>query len=200
MPGAITIPLFPLGTVLFPGGLLQLKLFEQRYLTMGKNCLRDNTPFGVCGIKEGNEVGAPAVPFTIGCVANIIHWDMPQLGILHIIAAGQQRFHILNHSLQSDGLNIGNVELIPNDEPQALTPEHQPCVAILKAVIEGLGEQHFQAPFQFDDASWVGNRLAESLPLPLAIKQQLLEIRDAGARLAILKSHLVNEGVISPSQ
>ncbi len=196
MTNTLTIPLFPLGTLLFPGGLLPLKLFEQRYLTMGKNCLRDATPFGVCGIKEGIEVGAPALPFSVGCIAKIVHWDMPQLGILHIVAEGQQRFRVVSHQLQSDGLNLAEIQIIPNDAPQALVDEFAPCAKILKAVMEGLGEQHFQPPFEFDNATWVGNRLAETLPLPVALKQQLLEMNDPSARLANLQQQLIDEGVI----
>ena len=82
------IPIFPLGTVLFPGGLLPLRLFEQRYLEMAKTCLRDAAPFGVCLIREGAEVGAPATPEPVGCLARIAHWDMQQLGLLQIVAQG----------------------------------------------------------------------------------------------------------------
>ena len=198
MPNTLIIPLFPLGTILFPGGLLPLKLFEQRYLSMGKNCLRDDTPFGVCGIKEGVEVGAPALPYSIGCIAKIVHWDMPHLGILHIVAQGQQRFRVLSHQLQSDGLNVAEIEVIPNDAPVTLADEFAPCARILKALIEGLGEQHFQPPFEFDDATWVGNRLTETLPLPVSVKQQLLEMGDPRARLAQLQQRLIAEGVIPP--
>ncbi len=196
---AQTIPLFPLGTILFPGGLLPLKLFEQRYLEMGKACLRDESPFGVCGIKQGAEVGAPATPFEVGCIARIIHWDMPQLGILHIVAQGGERFRVLNHHHQADGLLIGDVEIIANDEPQTIAAEFAVCVEVLKAIIAGIGEQHFLAPLQLDDGAWVGNRLAEVLPLPLPAKQQLLETQDPTARLIELKLILNNQGLVSQS-
>lgn len=192
-----TIPLFPLGTILFPGGLLPLKLFEQRYLEMGKACLRDELPFGVCGIKQGAEVGAPATPFEVGCLARIVHWDMPQLGILQIIAEGGARFRFLEYRQQADGLLIGEVEIIPNDEPQFIAPEFSACVDVFKAIISGVGEQHFPAPLQFDDGTWVGNRLAEILPLPLPIKQRLLEMPDGNARLAELKEILQTQGLLS---
>lgn len=194
---AQTIPLFPLGTILFPGGLLPLKLFEQRYLEMGKACLRDDLPFGVCGIKQGAEVGAPAMPFEVGCIARIIHWDMPQLGILHIIAEGGARFRIVEFRQQADGLLIGEVEIIPYDEPQAIAPEFSACTDVLKAIITGVGEQYFPTPLQFDDGTWVGNRLAEVLPLPLPIKQRLLELPDGNARLAELKEILHAQGLLS---
>jgi uncharacterized protein len=192
-----TIPLFPLGTILFPGGLLPLKLFEQRYLEMGKACLRDELPFGVCGIKQGNEVGAPAIPFDVGCLAKIIHWDMPQLGILHIVVQGGKRFYLRNHRSQANGLLVGEVETIDDDEPQSITPEFAPCVDVLRAIIEGVGAQHFLQPLQFDDGAWVGNRLAEVLPLPLVNKQTLMELLDANTRLAAIKDILYRQGLIT---
>ncbi len=192
-----TIPLFPLGTILFPGGLLALKLFEQRYLEMGKACLRNELPFGVCGIKQGVEVGAPATPFEVGCIAKIIHWDMPQLGILQIVAQGRERFRVLDHRSQTDGLLIGEVETIAHDEPHSITAEFAACVDVLRAIIEGVGAQHFLEPLQFDDGVWVGNRLAEVLPLPLPTKQRLLELLDGNSRLAEIKGILNAQGLIS---
>ena len=91
----LDVALFPLQTVLFPEGLLPLRLFEQRYLEMAKTCLREDRPFGVCRIREGPEVGAPATPEDVGCLARIAHWDMQQLGVLNIVAQGTQRFRIL---------------------------------------------------------------------------------------------------------
>jgi uncharacterized protein len=194
---ASTIPLFPLGTILFPGGLLPLKLFEQRYMEMGKTCLRDEKPFGVCGIKQGNEVGAPATPFEVGCLAKIIHWDMPQLGILQIVAQGGERFRVLNHRSQADGLLFGEVDVIANDESQPIAPEFAACADVLKQIVAGVGEQRFLTPLQFDDCTWVGNRLAEVLPFPLAEKQRLLELRDGNSRLAELKQILLTQGLLT---
>ena len=192
-----TMPLFPLGTVLFPGGLLPLKLFEQRYLEMGKTCLRDESPFGVCGIEQGAEVGTPATPFEVGCIARIVHWDMPQLGILQIVAQGSERFRVLNYRGQADGLLVGEVETIANDEPQSILPAFAACVDVLRAIIEDVGEQRFREPLQFDDGTWVGNRLAEILPLPLPTKQRLLVLRDGNSRLAELKEILNTQGLLS---
>ncbi len=182
---------------MFPGGLLRLKLFEQRYLEMGKACLRDELPFGVCGIKQGAEVGAPATPFKVGCFAKIIHWDMPQLGILQIVAEGGERFRVLGHRSQADGLLIGEVATIESDRAHTIAPEFAACIDVLKAIVAGVGEQHFLSPCRFDDAVWVGNRLAEVLPLPLPTKQRLLELTDASSRLAELKHILRTQGLIS---
>ena len=192
-----TIPLFPLGTILFPGGLLPLKLFEQRYLEMAKACFRDESSFGVCGIKQGSEVGAPATPFDVGCLAKIIHWDMPQLGILQIVAQGGERFRVLSHRTQADGLLIGEVENIANEESRPIDLEFAPCADVLKQIVAGIGEQHFPTPTRFDDETWVGNRLAEILPLPLPTKQRLLEIGDATERLVELSKMLREQGLIT---
>ncbi|HTS52418.1 MAG TPA: LON peptidase substrate-binding domain-containing protein, partial [Burkholderiales bacterium] len=85
----LEIPIFPLGTVLYPGGLLPLRIFEQRYLDMTKSCIRDNAPFGVCLIREGTEVGAAAAPYAVGCTARIAQWDIPHLGLFHLVAHGE---------------------------------------------------------------------------------------------------------------
>ena len=125
---------------MFPGRLLPLKLFEQRYLEMAKACLRDELPFGVCGIIQGAEVGASATPFEVGCIAKIIHWDLPQIGILHIVAQGGERFRLLNHRHQAVGLLIGEVKTLANEEPQTIAPDFVVCADILKANIAGVGE------------------------------------------------------------
>lgn len=180
------LPLFPLGTVLFPGGLLPLRLFEQRYLEMGKACLRDAAPFGVCRIREGTEVGEPATPEPVGCLARIVQWDMQQLGLLQIVAQGSQRFRIRERRLQADGLARATVELLPeeNDTP---VPEHlAACRQLLERIAAEHGERIFAQPFRFDSSAWVGARLAEVLPLAGPLKQQLLELDDSLQRLEIL--------------
>jgi Lon protease-like protein len=183
------IPLFPLNTVLFPGGRLPLRIFEQRYMEMAKACLRDSSPFGVCLIREGKEVGSPATPVEVGCLARIGNWDMPQLGMLHITALGEQRFRILERRVQGDGLARASIELLAQDADCAIPRACSPCVKLLERVIEqqsGL----FDAPHRLDSASWVSSRLAEILPLPLAAKQELLELADGGARLERINSLL----------
>jgi Lon protease-like protein len=183
------IPLFPLNTVLFPGGRLPLRIFEQRYMGMAKACLRDSTPFGVCLIREGKEVGSPATPVEIGCLARIAAWDMPQLGVLQISALGEQRFRLLGRRVQADGLAVGSIELLPQDEDARVPESCAGCVKLLQRVMEqqaGL----FEPPHRLDSASWVSARLTEILPLPLPAKQELLELRDAAARLERLNSLL----------
>jgi len=185
-------PLFPLGTVLFPGGQLPLRIFEQRYLEMAKACLRDGSPFGVCLIREGTEVGAPAVPEDVGCLARIVHWDMEQLGLLQIVAQGGRRFRILSRGTQADGLVTASVELLPEDS-DAPVPEDSLCRKLLQRIASEHGEKLFAQPWNFESSSWVSARLAEVLPLPAETKQRLLEIGDGAQRLGILQK-LVSRG------
>ena len=183
------LPLFPLNTVLFPGGRLPLRIFEQRYMDMAKVCLKDGSPFGVCLIREGGEVGEPAVPAEVGTLARISHWDMPQLGVLEVVALGAQRFRIKTRRVEPSGLARGDVELLDADQDAAI-PEHSArCVKILQRVID---EQPslFEPPLRQDSASWVSSRLTELLPLPLSAKQELLELTDARARLERLNALL----------
>src|SRR5205814_9914081 len=117
------LALFPLGTVLFAGGRLPLRIFEQRYMAMAKVCLRDGAPFGVCAIREGQEVGTPAVPYDVGTLAKIGEWEMPQLGMLHVIAQGEERFRIVERRVQPDGLQVARIELLPATSDASIT-EH----------------------------------------------------------------------------
>ena len=183
------VPLFPLNTVLFPGGRLPLRIFEQRYMDMAKACLRDGSPFGVCLIREGREVGTPATPADVGTLARIGAWDMPQLGMLHITARGEQRFRIIERRVQNDGLARASIELIPQETDAPVPEACSGCVKLLERVIEqqsGL----FDQPHRLDSASWVSSRLAEILPLPLPAKQELLELSDARARIERLNALL----------
>ncbi len=187
--------IFPLNTVLFPGGVLPLKVFEQRYIEMAKICLSDNRPFGVSLIKEGNEVGTPAVPQEVGCLARITHWDMPQLGVFHLTTEGTQRFRIVHSTVAKNGLISAAIEMLP-PEPE-VAPADKLCGEVLKAIVEKLGAEHFPAPHHFDDAAWIGYRLSEVLPISLDIKQQLLQLPDPQARLSKLSEILSQQGIES---
>lgn len=173
--------IFPLSTVLYPDGMLPLKIFEQRYLEMTKQCIRDERPFGVCLIREGQEVGTPAVPSDVGCLATITEWDMPHTGLFTLMTRGGQRFRILEQRVDRLGLISARIERWDADPPGALMDGK--CRRLLEGLIARAGAEHFPAPLQLDDPAWVGFRLAEILPLPGPFKQELLELRDAGERL-----------------
>ncbi len=177
--------IFPLGTVLFPGALLPLKIFEQRYIEMTKVCLREERPFGVCLIKEGREVGTPAIPEPVGCLARIREWEMPQLGIFHLLAQGTERFRIRDSTVSPRGLISANIDRLTDVSTSALVDPV--CREILEAIIAKAGENVFTPPHRLDDAAWTGYRLCDVLPLPMAVKQQLLAMDSAGERLEQLR-------------
>jgi len=187
--------IFPLNTVLFPGGVLPLKIFEQRYMEMTKVCISEERPFGICLIKEGRETGTPAVPQDIGCLARIAHWDMPQLGVFHLQVEGTLRFRITETAVGKNGLISAAIECLPSDCEVA--PEETMCSEVLKAIIEKIGAEHFPAPHRFDDAAWIGYRLSEVLPISLDVKQQLLRMTDPQARLSQLGEILSAQGLRS---
>jgi Lon protease-like protein len=177
--------IFPLGTVLVPGAMLPLKVFEQRYIEMTKICLREERPFGVCLIKEGNEVGTPAVPEPVGCLARIKEWEMPQLGIFHLLAQGTERFRIRDSNVLPSGLISASIERLVDVSANALVDPV--CKEVLETIIAQAGENVFPSPHRIDDPNWISYRLCEVLPLPMPVKQQLLEIDDAGVRLQELR-------------
>ena len=189
--------IFPLGTVLFPGGALPLKIFEQRYIEMTKICLRDERPFGVCLISEGREVGEPALPRSVGCLAVIEEWDMPQTGLFHLMARGGDRFRLIDSRIAKNGLITGTVERLPSD--YRADDVDDACRRVLEMIIERVDASVFQKPHRLDDASWVGFRLAEILPLDARVKQELLEMTDAAQRLERIRTFLMNEGLAAPA-
>jgi Lon protease-like protein len=191
-----TVPIFPLQTVLFPGALLPLRIFEVRYMDMAKACLKEGSPFGICLIREGQEVGAPAVPEAVGCLARIAECDMEELGILKVTAEGLERFRIISSEVSRSGLIVGEVE---RHEPEGEARDAAGLAEsadFLRKVIAGIGERRFASPLRFDDASWVGFRLAEILPLRNDVKQKLLELTEPALRLAILYRFLRQQKLI----
>lgn len=184
------VALFPLHAVLFPGGVLPLQVFEQRYMQMTTACLRDDESFGVCLISAGAEVGAPAVPEPVGCLARIVQWDMQQLGLLKITARGERRFRILERCVQADGLARADIELLPEEDDSEVPDEFSACTLLLKAIIDRAAAPPVEPPFRFESSSWVSARLAEILPVPLASKQRLLEMNDSRQRLEVLRQIL----------
>jgi Lon protease-like protein len=184
--------IFPLNTVLFPGGRLPLRVFEQRYIEMTKQCIAGDLPFGVCQIKEGQEVGTPAVPEAIGCLARIVEWDMPQLGVFQLQTEGEQRFRIVGSEVARNGLISATIETLPAES--AVTPASPLCTEVLKAIIEKVGAAHFPSPQRFDDAAWIGYRLAEILPIDRDTRQRMLQLSDPLERLDQLERVLTEQG------
>jgi Lon protease-like protein len=185
--------------VLFPGGRLPLRIFEQRYLEMAKSCMKNQSPFGVCLIREGAEVGTPATPAGVGTSAHITAWDMPQLGLLQITARGGQRFRILERRVERDGLARAAVEFLPQDTDAPVSSTHSTSMKLLERVIE----QHpalFERPHRLDSCSWVSARLAELLPLPLEHKQAMLELADGRTRLERLGALIRSDQGPSPAK
>ena len=178
--------------MLFPGGRLPLRIFEQRYMEMAKTCLKDGTPFGVCLIREGAEVGTPATPSNVGTLARIASWDMEQLGLLQIVARGEQRFRILERRVQADGLARASIEMLADDADSAVPASCETCTRLLARIIEQQPSL-FEPPHRLSSSAWVGARLAEILPLPLEVKQLLLEVTDGRVRLEKLNGFLKAE-------
>ena len=187
--------IFPLHTVLFPGGMLPLKIFEQRYIEMTKFCIRDDQPFGVCQIREGHEVGVPALPEVVGCLATITQWDMPQLGLFKLTVRGDERFRLIGTRIAANGLITGQYELLPPEQGPAEID--QDCAEVLKLVVDKVGAANFPSPLKLDDPAWVAYRLAEILPMEATVKQKLLELQDAAARFALLRRIMVEQGLMA---
>ena len=192
----LQLPVFPLKAVLFPDGVLPLKIFEQRYIDMTKECLREEKPFGVCLLTSGEEVGAAAEFADIGTLCTITDWDMPQLGILHLTTTGGQRFQVKSHVVADNGLNTAEISLLEPEPRHGVGAEYDSLVRLLEVLIERIGESHFPEERRFDDASWVSYRLAEILPLKLTIKQTMLEINDSNVRMKVLAQFLKQQGLV----
>ena len=195
------LALFPLQSVLFPGALLPLKVFEARYLDLIGACLRESTPFGVVCLRQGGEAGRGGVRFEReGVLARIDAVDAEQAGILQLRCAGTRRFAIDGEPRQQrDGLWLAAVSLQPDDEAQAPEAALQASVKALANAIGALRQQGstpFIEPFRYDDAGWVANRWCEILPISLAAKQRLMVLPDPQLRLRLVDEYLRGKGVV----
>ena len=185
------VPLFPLRTVLFPGGQLALRIFEPRYLDMVRECARQDSGFGVCLILQGRETGAPAVPAAVGTIARITDFHTGGDGLLAIVAEGGARFRVARSRARSDGLLRGTVVLWPAEPPQEVPVEFALLQSIAERLVETMAPHFRHAPrSMYDDAGWVGFRLAELLPLDVEEQQRMLELTDPLQRLAELRDVL----------
>ena len=179
----LTIPLFPMNTVLFPGGMLPLKIFEARYLDMVSMCLRSGQHFGVCLISSGKEVGGSAKCYEIGTLAKIVDWDRRDDGLLEIVVEGRQRFRLLEQRERANHLAEGDVQLIDDDDCEELPVQYQLLSDLLRQIAEKFELSYQLDHERFEDAVWVGYRLSEVLPLESEERQALLEIDNPVNRL-----------------
>ena len=181
----VRIPIFPLNTVLFPGGPLPLRIFESRYIDMVSTCMKSDTPFGVLLIKDGDEAGL-ATTYDVGTLAKITDFYQGSDGVLGVTALGQQRFRLLSSDRQPDGLNIGEVELIEAETSIPLPQEFRQLPDILAHVLDDLGLLYETQSRRYEDAVWVTYRFLEILPVDLDQKQLNLESSDTMARLRLV--------------
>jgi uncharacterized protein len=200
-----TLPLFPLRSVLFPGGLLALKVFEVRYLDLVTDCLRRQRRFGVVCLLQGDEVRAAQgkVRFeNAGVLARLDEVDGEQPGVLRVRCTGTRRFRLDGEAAQQDdGLWVGAAMLLPDDEPEPPRADLLPTVqALAKAIttLKAQGAEPFGLPHRMDDAGWVANRWCEILPIPLGAKQKLMELDDPQVRLQLVHEYLLGKGVVDP--
>lgn len=214
-----SLPLFPLGTVLYPGGLLPLRVFEVRYLDMISKCHKTGAPFGIVSLTEGAEVRrladaaakntasggdgfAPEAFSAIGTLATISEYSVPQAGLMVIRCAGVQRFKISRREKLRYGLWIADVARLENDMAVSIPPDLQKTATALDKLIQSVKPADGSAPkipllppYQLDDCGWVANRWCELLPLPLALKQQLLELDNPLVRLELVCDILERTGI-----
>jgi Lon protease-like protein len=183
----VKVPIFPLNTVLFPGGPLPLRIFESRYIDMISERMKAEAPFGVVLIRDGQEAG-PSSTFETGTLARITDWYQGSDGLLGVTAIGEQRFRLLASERQPDGLNVGEIELLPDEPAIELPAQYQFLTEILGAVMDDLGKLYEPLERDMQNATWLGYRFMEVLPIDLEQKQESLESNDTLARLEIVSS------------
>ena len=212
-----SLPLFPLGTVLYPGGLLPLRIFEVRYLDMIGKCHKTGAPFGIVALTEGSEVrkaepGTSGLPSgdgfahedfnAVGTLATITEFSVPQPGLMVIRCEGSQRFKISNREKLKHGLWIADVTRLEDDLHVKVPDDLQPSANALGKLIQSLQQRQVPAdqmplspPYQLDDCGWVANRWCELLPMPLDLKQRLMELDNALVRLELVSDILERTGI-----
>ncbi len=199
MASGVRVPLFPLNTVLFPGGPLPLRIFEARYLDMISRCMKNDSPFGVVLIREGGEVG-PADTYDIGTLARIVDWYQGSDGLLGVTARGGQRFRVLSSQREADSLNVADIEILAEEAEVPLPEQYRPMATILSGVLDDLGRLYEDLERRLDDAGWVTNRFLEILPIDLADKQHCLEQSNPVERLRLVQEVLQHvRGPIAPA-
>ena len=217
-----SLPLFPLGSVLFPGGLLPLRIFEVRYLDMIGKCHKHGAPFGVVSLIEGSEVrkrataakdASPSQPpgdgfavevfNTVGTLALISEFSAPHPGLMMVRCTGQQRFTITRREKLKHGLWVADVQCVPDDQAVAIPDDLKPAADALGGVIKALqarampsDEMPMLPPYQMEDCAWVANRWCELLPMPPDVKQRLMALDNPLVRLELVSDMLARAGII----
>lgn len=204
------IPLFPLGTVLFPDGVLPLRIFEVRYLDMIGKCRKAGTPFGVVSLTSGAEVrkaGAGAESFSaMGTLASIRHFESPQSGLLQIECVGTQRFRVRSAELQKHGLWMAQAEPVADDVALEIPEDLQHTATALRRLIDTLEERRraegaanvrlpIGEPYRFGDCGWVANRWCELVPMQLELKQRMMALDSPLMRLELVSDLLARTGI-----
>lgn len=202
-----SLPLFPLGTVLFPGGVLPLRIFEVRYLDMIGKCHKAGAPFGVVSLTEGSEVRVPGGKEAfarVGTIATISTLDTPQPGLMVIRAHGEQRFRITASNQLRHGLWVADVERLDADLAVPVPDDLKPTAQALGRLIQSLqqktaadGQMPLNGPYRLDDCGWVANRWCELLPLPVQLRQRLMELDNPLVRLELVSDVLARTGIAS---
>lgn len=201
-----SLPLFPLGTVLFPGGLLPLRIFEVRYLDMIGKCRKAGAPFGVVCLTEGNEVRVPGGKEAfarVGTIATISELETPQPGLMVIRAQGEQRFRITSSDQLRHGLWVADVERLAADIAVPVPDDLRPTAEALGRLIQSLqlragaanAQMPLLGPYRLDDCGWIANRWCELLPLSVQLKQRLMELDNPLVRLELVSDILARTGI-----
>jgi len=179
-----SLPLFPLQTVLLPGAALGLRLFERRYLDMVRDCGRSGHGFGVCLLLEGEEAGPTATPAAYGTEALIEDFGSGSDGLLTLQVRGARRFHVQRTRVRDSGLVIGDLAWCAPDPDARLRPEHALLATLLQHFLDKVGGEHSKVTRdRYEDAAWVGWRLAEFMPLGDQQRLVILQQDDPHARL-----------------
>ena len=203
----LTLPLFPLNTILFPDGLLHLQIFELRYLTMIKQCVANGTEFGVVAQTASPKTDEPMANETFtrfGTRAKIVAHSAPMAGLLRIECVGTQRFEVTSSAQQKLGLWVAEVEDIAADQVVAVPAELKDTVTALRNVINTLqaraaNPEHtlILPPYRFNDCGWVANRWCELIPMPADQQQGLLTLENPLIRLELVQDMLLEQGLLT---
>jgi Lon protease-like protein len=182
------LPLFPLRTVLFPGGPLSLRIFEPRYVNMVSRCLREGSGFVVVQLLDGTEAGNHSISTAaIGTEAKIVDFDRLEDGLLGLTCMGAGRVRVIETWQEEDGLHMAELDDLPADPVSAVPNDCRHLVDALEHLYPQLPSLYAQwVPKHLDDATWVGNRLAELSPFDASVRQGLMEMTDPEERLRFL--------------